>query len=257
MKGLVEWISSLPRQLQIVWVVWGIALLGLMVATARFRQSDTVDTLADRLAALEERDERQYEDLLQEIRRRPAYYIGNLSLPAPAPEQKLGWRAAIIDTQGAKSLNDIEAEAASAVFEPVAAPVALVNRLLSGNVRLELVRFVTLVPNGPKESGEPRYSVELRIRNLTPQALQIEIPRGQVFENLEPHSGFQNLVAAERKVLRLQPNAATDIQVLGFCLNQRLRAPNGQSGNITHLKIRSEFEDQFALWRETQRAVSP
>jgi len=99
------------------------------------------------------------------------------------------------------------------------------------------------------------YEVRLRVKNELPDAVEVKIPKGQVFENAEPHTGLQNLVAANDINIALGPGEESTLSIPAYCLNHHLGPPEGQAGNITPLKLRFDFVDQPSVWKGVARVA--
>ena len=248
-------LSGLSLRLRIAWTVWGIVGVVLFGASIKFREANTVTSLAEELSGLRETSQQQYESLLRELRKRPVYQLGSIPLPAPDPGRRLGWPGAVVDTTGASSLESVDADAADSIFSRVPEGRSLVNYVITGEVLIESLRLTTPNPSIPKSGGPPRYRVDLIVKNLRSLPLPIDIPRGQVFENTDRRVKLQNLVVAESAARVLPPGSPVRIQLPAYCLNEGFGRPSGQDGNITPLQIRFEFRDQDALWSQVARAI--
>jgi len=258
MEGVLKLLQKTPVWLQIGWFVW-LAVAAILVAvTARFVRDPAIETLDSRLTRVQTEvagQSQKLDDVLKVLLDFRPIRIGTLALPPPVPERHVDWRTAMLDITGKKNVNEIDGTAISKLFETVEEPTALVNLVRSRKVTVDQLTLTN--PTGTSLKGGPGalYAAALTIRNNTTDQLQVSIPKGQVFENLEPHSGYQNLVAAEGSVLALNPRATASVSVPAFCFNRQYRAPKGQPGNISPLKVRFTFDDQQGLWRQTQEIV--
>jgi hypothetical protein len=128
-----------------------------------------------------------------------------------------------------------------------------VNLVLHGVLTIERLKLVKIGSATSKLEG--RYAIDLQLKNNTPAAAAILIPIGQVFENVDPGSKYQNLVTRDETHTSLQPYGSRDVLLPALCLNHGFHEPHGQAGNATPLKIRFSFKDQNALWDAVSEIV--
>lgn len=93
------------------------------------------------------------------------------------------------------------------------------------------------------------------MKNETDKRIEIVIPKGQVFENKNIGSGFQNIINAEDSTQVVEPQEQVRIRLPGHCLNRELDPPNGQDANATPLKVQFEFNDQNTVWDNVDNVV--
>jgi len=253
MDDMLSWLSRIPGWLQISWMLLGFMFIILVVLTARYRTELSFD---QRLAALSQQQAEKMDEILRAVKGIHPYQIGQIPLPEEAPEVKMGWQSVIIDTTGAESLETVDSAKVSRLFSPIRAPDALVSHSQNGSVSIESLTLVNATPDQAKNSGGARYEVALELRNLTDREVHLRIPRGQVFENTKPKSGFQNLVVPEESQVEMPPHGWRRVTLPGLCLNHGLRAPVGQPGYIAPLQVLFEFTDQGSLWEGVREAVS-
>ena len=189
-------------------------------------------------------------DLLLQGPREPFVRIGNLNIPQPALELHVGWVDAVTTTFGAPSLSAVAPSKVAAIFETVRHPEALVNAVLRGAV---VIKDLILMRDWLKQlAGRPGYAARLEIVNTTDVSLNLDIPKGQVFENAARHLPVQNLATAEAMVVTCKPRELLRVDIPAYCMNSKLKAPQGSDGRITPLKICFSFRDQKGLWREIE-----
>jgi hypothetical protein len=189
-------------------------------------------------------------DLLLQGPREPLR-IGNLDIPQPALDLRVGWVDAVTTTVEAPSLSAIAPSKVAAIFETITHREALVTAVLQGDVAIQ---DLTLTRDWLKRIGgpQPAYAARLEIVNNTSTKLKLDIPKGQVFENAVRHLPVQNLAVAEAMVVTCGPHKSQRVDIPAYCLNEKLKNPRGSDGRIAPLKIRFSFTDQENLWREVQ-----
>jgi hypothetical protein len=212
-------------------------------ADARLSLIETrLDTLSEKI------------DLLLQGPRDPFVIIGNLNIPQPVLELHVGWIDAVTTTVGAPSLSAVAPSKVAAIFETIKQPEALVNAVLR---RAVVIKKLTLTRDWLRElAGRPGYVARLEIVNNTNTSLNLDIPKGQVFENAARHLPVQNLAIAEAMVVTCKPRELLSFDIPAYCLNSKLKAPQGSNGRITPLKICFSFTDQKDLWREVANRVT-
>ncbi|HWM90466.1 MAG TPA: hypothetical protein VN493_06830 [Thermoanaerobaculia bacterium] len=190
-------------------------------------------------------------DLLLQGPREPFVRIGNLDIPQPALDLRVGWVDVVTTTVEAPSLSAITPSKVAVIFETITHREALVNAVLRGDVAIQAL---TLTRDWLKRIGgpQPAYAARLEIVNNTGTKLKLEIPKGQVFENAVRHLPVQNLAVAEATVVTCGPHEFQRVDIPAYCLNEKLKNPRGSDGRIAPLKIRFSFTDQESLWREVQ-----
>jgi hypothetical protein len=189
-------------------------------------------------------------DLLLQGPREPFVRIGNLNIPQPALELHVGWVDAVTTTFGVPSLSAVAPSKVAAIFETIKHPEALVNAVLRGAV---VIKNLTLMRDWLKGLvGRPGYAARIEIVNNTNASLDLDIPKGQVFENAARHLPVQNLAIAEAIVVTCKPRELLRVDIPAYCLNSKLKAPQGSDGRITPLKVCFSFTDQEGLWREVK-----
>jgi hypothetical protein len=196
-------------------------------------------------------------DLLQKTAQYPTFNIGGIPVPEPTMGRPVGGSVAVIDTINAEKPEEIQRDQVLAVFEPIANSRALIHLVLQGLVKINSITLRALEPNKAGIGDEARYSATISMENLTNRDVEILIPKGQVFENKEPKTGRQNIVAANtiRRILRAR--SSLDLVVEAYCINEGLAAPTDDPGNITNFKLRKdEFEGQHELWEYIAERLS-
>jgi|GEM_PF-3442745 len=243
---LAKWVEKMPVWQLFFWFVWAVVGLLLLIVTLKTRQA-TVDTSqAERLARIEKRLEE-----LATILRQPI--VVPIALPEPIPSRHYGWHIAAAETVGTAQSGQPDPSKVQQVFEVVTEPTALVNVILGGRATV-----TTLSLNKADASAQTTpYEVRLHMKNDSSSSAEVRIPKGQVFENAEPHSGLQNLVAANDTTVVLGPSEERTLNIAAYCLNHHLGPPAGQAGNITPLKLRFDFVDQSSVWKGVERVVGP
>jgi type II secretory pathway pseudopilin PulG len=247
-----QWLKGLPRVLLVVLVLFAIAALIL------FNLSASVQDKKSRAAELE-RLEARLETRLDAIAAnvelllatgRPIV-IGEIYLPAPAPDKKIGGAGAVKDTVKAGSLSEVSPTVASALFTNIKEPTALVNAALDGRVTILKLSLDTVAS---ESVGKPHHFARLEMANATEGDLVLEIPKGQVFENASRSEKIQNLVVAEAIKVTCLGRSRQSVVVPAYCLNQHLGPPHGLDGNITPLKVKFSFNSQESVWMRVSEA---
>jgi hypothetical protein len=86
--------------------------------------------------------------------------------------------------------------------------------------------------------GVDLFSIMVSIKNLSNDAISIEIPAGRTFNG---RGIFQNMAVALSTVLSLEPLQSKIIQVPAVCVNARLRVPNSRDSFSGFSSRESEF----------------
>jgi hypothetical protein len=245
LDALKEFLFKLPAWLRVAWIAWAIVTFILILLTLLTERTQATDT---RLSRIEERLDiiSMKLDALLHSPREPFIRIGTLNIPQPALDLRVGWVAAVVTTVGAPSLSAAAPSKVAAIFETITQPEALVNAVLQGAV---MIQEITLERN-PKRKGD--YTAKLRVANNTSARLEMEIPKGQVFENAARYLNIQNLVAVKDMTITCEPHEAKIIDVPAYCLNHLLKQPLRYHGRITPLKICFDFTDQPSLWNSIE-----
>lgn len=129
-------------------------------------------------------------------------------------------------------------------FKKVSNKNALVNLAIEG--KISIIEVVLTDDNSPEY-----YLVKLKIKNNTNSIIEFEIPKGQIFENKDFETTYQNLTAANKECHTIEPLNESDINIYSLCLNEKLPPPSmeGTKGNITIYEIEDKiFITQRELW---------
>ncbi len=242
-----QWLKGLPRVLLVALVLLAIAALLLFNLSASVQEKKS---RAAELERLEVRLEARLDaiaanvELLLTTGARPIV-IGEIYLPAPAPDKKIGGAGAVKDTVKVASISEVSPTVASALFTNIDEPTALVNAALDGRVTILKLSLDTVQSASP---GKPHHFARLELANATDGYLVLEIPKGQVFENAYRSEKIQNLVVAEAIKVTCPGRSRQSVVVPAYCLNQDLGPPRGLDGNITPLKVKFSFNSQESVW---------
>jgi hypothetical protein len=171
--------------------------------------------------------------------------IGNLDLPRPSPEQRVGWVDAMTETASAPSISDLDTVKIEKMFEVIVEPSALVNAVLDGRATIKRIVLDSAPVKGLSRGD---HQVLIEILNETSSDLLVNIPRGQVFENADRSHRVQNLAMSTASKIRCKYGKITIAKLPAYCLNLDKDLPSGQLGNITPLKVKFAFADQQQLW---------
>jgi len=182
--------------------------------------------------------------------------IEGVPIPAPAIGKPVGGANAIIDTLNLGS-HEIQQEEISVVFELVTGGEALVNLVRGGHIGITDIKLVTLTKEEKTSGNGADYAAIVSMVNLSDQNISFVIPKGQVFENREPHSGRQNLAAADERKQTILARTKYELKVDAHCMNKDLSGPDGSLGNLTVFKIRDDsFDGQEEIWQSVNDAVN-
>lgn len=247
--------GRLSKRLQAAWVAVVLSGIALLAASTRYRAKDTVDTLGQRLEALRLDSEqrhtsltRQHDELLAEIRDLSMLRAGTLRFPTSDTDSKIDGVVIILDMTGARSLDDPKAAEAAKVLTVVDGPNSLVTLVREGKVAINELRLVKRDLNSGKGGTEANYQVNLSLQNMTDKEITVNVPKGQVFENTEAGSGFQNLATADEVNIKLGPHELKP-EIRAYCINHGRKEPVNQPGYLTPMKLKVAAKDQIELWR--------
>lgn len=182
--------------------------------------------------------------------------IEGVPIPAPAIGKPVGGANAIIDTLKIEP-HEIQPEEISLVFELVTGGDALVNLVRGGHIGITDIRLVTLTNEEKTGGNGTDYAAIISMINLSDQDIDFVIPKGQVFENREPHSGRQNLAAADERKQTIVARTKYELKVDAHCMNKDLSGPDNSTGNLTVFKIRDDsFDGQEEIWQSVNDSVN-
>lgn len=99
------------------------------------------------------------------------------------------------------------------------------------------------------------YKVKINLRNDSAEDIFCKIPKGQVFENKQVGTGFQNLAVVRDYSLIIPSGTRISAELDAFCVNRSLSSPRGGNGNITFFKIDKPFNNQDELWQMMSKIV--
>lgn len=99
------------------------------------------------------------------------------------------------------------------------------------------------------------YKVTINLRNDSAEDMLCVIPKGQIFENKQVGTGFQNLAVVRDYRLIIPSGSKISAELDAFCVNRSLSSPRSSTGNITVFKIDKPFNSQDELWRMMSKSV--
>lgn len=141
---------------------------------------------------------------------------------------------------------DIEKEEIAVLFEQIADKSALVNLALDDKLKIEEV----ILNTKGKKSDNSKFSVSIKIKNLTNQEIEFTIPKGQIFENKDLETIKQNLAATHENTRKIPALGTITIDIDALCINKGLAPPDGGLGNITIFELKNKsFINQTELWK--------
>lgn len=175
-------------------------------------------------------------------------------LPEPEPEKNIGWHSAVADTFGKASFKEVDIEAFNLLFSNIENSNSLFDLASKQQISIKKV-ILQKRSNKNKKTTISDYEILIELKNETNEKKQVVIPKGQVFENKNIGSGFQNIVNAEGSAQILEPQQQVRIRLPGHCLNRKLTPPVGQEANVTPLKVNFEFDDQNTVWDNVDKIV--
>ena len=260
---MTEILSLIPKAHPALLIAFGVGLLICTISAVLIVRSAAVTAANNQTDQRLEKLERQLDDQSKKLdqllsrQQTQTTVIVNMDFPvhSPVPEKNVGFHAAVEDTLAPAATAEKPTVSASAVFKPITESDSLVNLVLAGEATVSTIVLNTRSSN-VSSSTPSDHEVSLEIGNVTDKPISIRLPKGQVFENKVPGSGFQNLVLADHIELTLAPRERRSISVPGHCLNVSLKRPSGQAGNITPLAVDFEFDTQRALWKEVDSRLA-
>jgi len=124
--------------------------------------------------------------------------------------------------------------------------LALHTVLASGNLD-----FISATGNGHDQAN----SMEIQVRNNSTESISFVIPAGLMFEQENPHSSSQHLIARDEVEVTISPGSTRTIGIHGMCGNQNLSSPSGDRMLITPFIYSSMGEvgcfSQGDVWKRT------
>jgi len=99
------------------------------------------------------------------------------------------------------------------------------------------------------------YKVTINLRNDSTEDILCVIPKGQVFENKQVGTGYQNLAVVRDYRLIIPSGSRISAELDAFCVNRSLSSPSGGKGNITIFQIDKPFNSQQDLWQLMSKSV--
>jgi len=111
--------------------------------------------------------------------------------------------------------------------------------------------FISATGNGHDQAN----SLEIELRNNSTESISFVIPAGLMFEQENPHSNSQHLIARDEIEVTISPGSTRTIGVHGMCGNQSLSSPSGDRMLVTPF-IFSSMNDvgcssQGDVWKRT------
>lgn len=249
---IVKSFTTMPAWQQTLWVVWLILGLLLLVLSLNTHREDSSEAQDTRLARIEQ-SLASLTALVNDLHHRLGHeVIGALVLPEPSAEKSFGWPTAVRNTAGEHATPETVAK----LFQVVTDQTALVNAVLSGTARVR-IRLGGPGQSSDRVKSKTPHEIDLEVQNQTDHPATFTIPKGQVFENAEPHTEVQNLVISEDATVVVPAHATQTARLPAFCLNRQLSTPTGQPANVTPLRVRFAFSDQNSLWQGVASVVQP
>lgn len=91
------------------------------------------------------------------------------------------------------------------------------------------------------------WTVEISVKNTTSYKFPFQIKKGQIFENKQIGTGYQNVAAVQDYNFEIAANSKQTVTIEVLCINQHLKPPSGNL-NLTGFQISSAFLSQQELW---------
>lgn len=237
------------------------SLISLIISSVMIMKNhadaQSSDDINERFSIIERRINEQSEKLdkiLLVIESRKTLSLGDITLPEPNTDKHVGWHIVIKKTLNVDSLDNTDEKILNSVFSPILEPEALVNLVLNGKIEIKAI-VLDKRSNNVVSDTKTDYEIAIDLKNIFSEKISALIPKGQVFENKDSESGFQNVVNAEEQIVNIEQGEHKIIYLPAYCLNQDLKSPEKNYGNITPLKVNFEFSEQNMVWNEIKNKV--
>jgi hypothetical protein len=91
------------------------------------------------------------------------------------------------------------------------------------------------------------WTIAIGVNNTSPYKYPFKIEKGQIFENKQIGTGFQNVAAISDYTFEIPANTRQTVEIEVLCINQQLKPPSGML-NLTNLQVVGTFTNQRNLW---------
>ena len=100
-----------------------------------------------------------------------------------------------------------------------------------------------------KSNGSSLY-VELLLENKTDQQLTVKVPKGYLFEVIDPKAAVQNLVTDQDQKITIGRKSTRKMNISALCANHHFSTPNDHSMRPTIYRMKEPKKTQNEVWRD-------